>query len=280
MEIINSPKKIKSLIQEFKENQKTIALVPTMGKLHQGHAELIKNAKQKADIIIVSNFINTIQFGLNDRLGQYPEDFEHSSKLAQMNGADLLFIPLASTIYPQGFSTFIQEENLSKKLSGPSRPNLFKGYATGIAILLNLISPDFLVLGQKDAHQTNLIKKVIKDLMYPTEVIVHEIVRDQDNVAYSTSNEFLEKFQRQDAQRIFVAIQKAKKMVEAGTRSVERVIAEVTHHLTQSLRLRIVYIAIVNPQTMESLTFIHPGESLLAISVWIDQMRFNDNVIL
>lgn len=280
MEIIDSPQKIKSFIQELKEQQKTIALVPTMGKLHQGHGELIKNAKQKADIAIVANFINIMQFGLNDRPGQYPEDFAHTSEIAKMNGADILFTPEPSIIYPQGFSTFIQEESLSKKLSGPSRPNLFKGYATGTVILLNLIRPQFLILGQKDIHQTNLIKKVIKDLMYPTEVIVHEIVRDKDNLAYSISNEFLEKFQRQDAQRIFEAIQKAKKMVEGGTRSVERIIAEVTHHLMQSLRLRIVYIAIVNPQTMESLTTIHPKESLLVISVWIDQMRFNDNAIL
>lgn len=279
METIDSPEKIKSYLANL-ENTKSIALIPTMGKLHPGHIELIKTAKTKADIVIVSNFINTIQFGLNEHPDRYPQNFDHNNEICKTYGVDLLFIPSSNDIYPPGFSTFIQEENLTKKLSGPSRQALFKGYATSIIILLNLIKPHFLILGQKDIHQTNLIKKIIRDLMYSTEIIVKDIVRDSDGLAYSTSNEFLEDFQRQDARKIFEAIQKAKIMVENGTKSVERIIAEVTHHLTQSLRLRIVYIAVVNPETMETMTTINPGKSLLTISVWVDQMRLNDNIIL
>lgn len=279
MEIIDSLEKIKSFLQTI-ENSKTIALIPTMGKLHKGHIELIKNAKKRADITIVSNFINSIQFGLNERPDKYPQNFDHNKEICETYGTDILFIPIASDLYPPGFSTYIQEENLSKKLSGPSRQNLFKGYATGIIILLNLIKPHFLILGQKDIHQTNLIKKIVHDLMYSTQVVVNDIVRDHDGLAFSTSNQFLEDFQRQDAKKIFEAIQKAKIMVENGIKSVERIIAEVTHHLTHSLRLRIVYVAIVNPETMESMTIINPGKSLLTISVWVDQTRLNDNTIL
>lgn len=279
MEIIDSPEKIRSYLQKF-EAAKTIALVPTMGKLHKGHVELIKRAKKSADITIVSNFINITQFGLNERPEEYPQDRDHNNEICKTNGVDVLFVPAPQTIYPAGFSTYIQEENLSRKLSGPARQNLFKGYATEIVILLNLIKPQYLVLGQKDIHQTNLIKKIVHDLMYSTEVLVNEIVRDTDGLAHGTRNEYLEEFQRQDARRLFEAIQKAKVMVERGTTSVERIVAEVTHHLKQSLRLRIVYVAIVHPETMESMMIISPGKSLLTISVWVDQIRLNDNVVL
>lgn len=279
MEIIDSPEKIKFYLQGLQDS-KTIALIPTMGRLHNAHIELIKNGEKRADITIVSNFINTIQFSLNEKPDQYPQNFDHNKEICTNYGADVLFIPSVNSFYPSGFSTFIQEENLSKKLSGPSRQTLFKGYATGIAILLNLIKPHFLILGQKDIHQTNLIKKIINDLMYSTQVIVNEIVRENDGLACSSSNQFLEDFQRQDARKIFEAIQKAKIMVENGTKSVERIIAEVTHHLTHSLRLRIVYVAIVNPETMEPMAIINPGKSLLTISVWVDQVRLNDNTIL
>lgn len=280
MEIIDSLKKIKSHISELHRNGKSIGLIPTMGKLHKGHAELIRHCKGKSDVVIVSNFINSIQFGLNERADNYPQNFDKTAEICKSEGADILFIPSTGTIYPQGFSSFIQEEVLTKKLSGPSRQQLFRGYATSMGILLNLIRPQFLILGQKDIHQTNTIKKMVKDLMYPTEVIVHPIVREEDGVALSISNEFLEDFQRYDARRIHEAIEKAKRMVEGGTRSVERIIAELTHHLTQSLRLRIVYIAIVNPESMETMPSIIPGESLLMISVWVDRVRLNDNAII
>lgn len=279
MEIIDSPEKIKSYLEEL-GGAKTIALVPTMGKLHKGHSELIKLAKRSADVTIVSNFINVLQFGLNERSEDYPKDSDHNIEICKANGVEILFTPAPQAIYPAGFSTYIQEGNLSKMLSGPSRPNLFKGYATGIIILLNLIQPHYLVLGQKDIHQTNLIKKIVNDLMYSTQILVNEIVRETDGLAYSTRNEYLEDFQRQDALRLFEAIQKAKAMVENGTTSVERIIAEVTHHLKKSLRLRIVYVSIVHPETMESITIISPGKSLLTISVWVDQVRLNDNILL
>lgn len=280
MEIIDSLDKIKTLIAELQNKGKAIALVPTMGKLHKGHGELINNGKSRADVIVVSNFINTIQFGLNESIEKYPEDFNETVRVCRESCVDILFAPEPRTIYPRGFSTFLQEELISKRLSGASRPYLFRGYSTSMVILMNVIRPKYLVLGQKDIHQTSVIKKIIKDLRYDTEVIVNPIVRDEDGVALGVSNAFLEDAQRMDARRVYEAILKAEKMVAGGTRSVERVIAEVTHHLTQSFRLRIVYVAIVNAETMEPMLAIVPGESLLTISVWVDQVRLNDNVIL
>lgn len=280
MEIIDSIDKIKTVITEFQSKGKTVALVPTMGKLHKGHEELIKNGKSRADVTVVSNFLNTIQFGLNDRMEKYPEDLEQTVKVCEEGGVDILFMPETKVIYPQGFSTFLQEESVSKKLSGPSRPHLFKGYATSMVILMNIVRPRYLVLGQKDIHQTSVIKKIVKDLRYDTEIVVNPIVRDENGVAFGISNAYLEDAQRAEARKLYEGILRAKKMVDGGTRSVERIIAEVTHHLGQSFRLRIVYVAIVNPETMEAMLTIVPGESLLMISVWLDQVRLNDNGIL
>lgn len=280
MEIIDSVDKIKTFIGEMQDINKTVALIPTMGKLHKGHGELIRTAKSHADIVVVSNFLNTIQFGLNDRMERYPQNFDHTTDLCESYGTNVLYIPETSAVYPQGFSTFIQEESISKKLSGVSRPHLFKGYSTSLVILLNTIQPKYLVLGQKDIHQSMVIKKLVKDLRYSTEVIINEIIRDEDGVACSISNEFLGDLQRQDARKLYEALVKARQMVNGGVKSVERVIAEVTHHLAQSIRLRIVYVAIVNAETMEAMATIIPGESLLTVSVWIDQIRLNDNILL
>lgn len=280
MEIIDSVDKIKTVISEFQNKGKTVALVPTMGKLHKGHEELIKNGRSRADVTVVSNFLNTMQFGLNDRMEKYPQDFGQTVKICEESGVDILFVPETRAIYPQGFSTFLQEEGVSKRLSGPSRPHLFRGYSTSMVILMNIVRPKYLVLGQKDIHQTSVIKKIVKDLMYETEILVNPIVRDENGVAMGISNAFLEDAQRADARKVYEGIVKAKRMVDGGTRSVERIIAEVTHHLGQSFRLRIVYVAIVNPETMEPMLTIVPGESLLIISVWVDQVRFNDNGIL
>lgn len=280
MKIIDSIDKIKAVVVKQQNNSKSVALVPTMGKLHKGHEKLVNAAKSKADLVIVSNFLNTMQFGLNDRIERYPQDFEKTVRVCEKSGADILFIPETETIFPKGFSTFLQEEAISKRLSGPSRPHLFKGYATGMIVLLNMIRPNYLILGQKDAHQTSVIKKIVKDLRYDTEIIVNPIVRDGNGLAFGISNEFLEESQKTDARKVYEGILKAKQMVESGTRSVERIIAEVSHHLAQSFRIRIVYVVIVNPETMEGMQTIVPGESLLMISVWIDQVRLNDNVIL
>lgn len=280
MEIIDSLEKIKAVVGGLQDEGKAVVLVPTMGSLHKGHIELIKAAKSRGDVTIVSNFLNTMQFGLNDRIERYPQNFEETVKMCEGCDVDILFVPETEAIYPKGFSTFLQEDVISKKLSGLARPHLFKGYATCMVILINLIRPRYLVLGHKDIHQANVIKKIVQDLRYDTEIVVHPIVRDKDGIAFGVSNEFLEDAQRADARRVYEGILKAKQMVEGGTRSVERVIAEVTHHLAQSFRLRIVYVAIVNAETMEAVQAIVPGESLLVISVWVDQVRLNDNVIL
>lgn len=280
MEIIDSVDKIKTVITEFENAGKTVALVPTMGKLHKGHGELIRMGKSRATVTVVSNFLNTMQFGLNDRLERYPQDADQTAAICKEHGVDILFVPQTNVIYPQGFSTFLQEESVSRRLSGPSRAHLFRGYSTSMVILMNVIRPKYLVLGQKDIHQTSVIKKIVRDLRYDTEIVVNPIVRDENGVAFGISNEFLEDAQRMDARRVYEGVLKARRMVEGGVRSVERIIAEVTHHLAQSFRVRIVYVAIVNPETMEPLLTIVPGESLLTISVWVDQVRLNDNGML
>lgn len=280
MEISQSIDNIRSLCQEMKKGGESIGLVPTMGYLHEGHVELIRLAKKVADKVIVSAFINTPQFGLNEQIHGYPQSPERDEELCREEGVDVLFRPDPSLLFPKHFSSFVVEEQLTKLLGGGSRQPLFRGYATMIVMLNNLVHPDYYVLGQRDMQQVAVAKKVIKDFLISAKVEVAPIVRTAEGLVRSAFSDRLEGSQLKEALMIYKALMKAKEMVNGGTRSVERVLAEVTHQFTNCLKLRINYIAIVDPETLQSQPEVIPGYSILTISVWVDQFRLNDNIIL
>jgi pantoate--beta-alanine ligase len=233
---------------ELRVQGKTIALVPTSGALHEGHVALIRAAKAKADAVVVSLFVNPLQFGPSENYAGYPRSPDAAlAKCAEL-GVDLVFAPVAEEMYPRGFSTYVVEEAVSKPLCGVSRPTHFRGVTTVLVKLFNVVRPHFVVFGQKEAQQAAVVRKMIADLHFGVEVVVVPTVREE--------------------------------MAATGVRSADRIMAEVTHILSQHRRVRVIYVSIVDPTTMEAMREVVPGRTLLAIAAWVDEVRLTDNVLL
>jgi len=251
-----------------------------MGALHEGHASLIKVAKEKGDLTIVSLFVNPTQFGPSEDFQQYPRDFERDRALCEEKGVDILFCPKQEDVYPANYSVFVEETTVSKGLCGVSRPNHFRGVTTVCAKLFNIVRPDVTVFGQKDAQQCAVLGKMIDDLHLPIELVIAPTVREEDGLALSSRNQYLTTEQRKDAALIYQALREGKKLADDGVQSVDRIIAEVTHTLATSRRLRIIYAVIVDKRLMQPVKEIKTGECLIAVACWVEQVRLIDNIEL
>jgi pantoate--beta-alanine ligase len=199
MEIIKSPKKMQERALGLKAESKTISCVPTMGFLHEGHLSLIRSARTAADILVVTIFVNPAQFGPTEDLSSYPRDLERDIALCEKEGVDVVFTPGTADIYPEGYSTYIEETKLSKGLCGATRPGHFRGVATVVAKLFNIVQPDSSFFGRKDYQQLCVIKKMVKDLNIPIRIIGCPIVREEDGLAMSSRNKNLTPEQRKEA---------------------------------------------------------------------------------
>ncbi len=257
-----------------------LAFLPTLGALHAGHASLIRLARTKADAVVVSAFVNPLQFGPSEDFSRYPRSPSADAALCEQEKAEVLFTPTAEEMFPRGFSTSLQEEAVSKPLCGVSRPVLFRGVLTCWLKLINIVQPDILVLGEKDAQQAAVVRKAAADLLLPLEIVTGPTVRDADGLVIGARNAYLTPSQREEALAVFSALRKAKEMVEAGVKSPDRLVAEVTHLISAKRRLRMIYIAVVDRNTMEQLREVAPGNCLLAISFWVDEIRLTDNMPL
>ncbi|MDP0497406.1 MAG: pantoate--beta-alanine ligase [Verrucomicrobiota bacterium JB024] len=280
MQVIESPQEMQSWAIRMRGKGKLLALVPTMGALHEGHLSLIDVARQRADLTVVSIFVNPTQFGANEDFGKYPRQLEADIKACEEHGADIVFAPTKEAIYPPDFSTYVNEEVVSKHLCGLTRPGHFRGVTTVVTILFNLCRPDVAVFGQKDAQQCAILKKMAKDLFMPVEIVAAPIVRESSGLALSSRNRYLEPSRLAEAAKIQQALKAGQELVRAGSTSVDRVKAEVTHLLTQSRMLRIIYIEIVDRETMHPVREITPGKCLLAVAVWLEETRLIDNIEL
>lgn len=278
--LIRTPIELREALAPSHEVHRQIALVPTMGSLHEGHLALVREARRQAEVVVVSLFVNPTQFGPNEDYAAYPREENKDIALLSAEGVDFIFIPEPETIYPRDYSTFIHEEKLGKGLCGVSRPHHFRGVLTIVAKLFNLINPQKAVFGQKDAQQCAVIKKMVADLNFPVEIIIVPTVREEDGLAMSSRNRYLTNVQREDARIISRSLFEAKKMVENGVRNTDRVIAEVTHRLAEKRRVRIIYANIVHAETLETMREIVPGQTLLALAVWVDEVRLIDNIVL
>jgi pantoate--beta-alanine ligase len=278
MQIIPTIPEMQSLAISLRTHGKLIGLVPTMGALHEGHLRLIDAAKQKADVVIVSIFVNPAQFGPNEDFAKYPRTLETDIAACEKRGADIVFTPKASDIYPPGYSTYVSEERLSKGLCGISRPGHFRGVCTVVNLLFNITRPDFAVFGQKDAQQVATIKKMVADLWLPLEVVVAPTLREPDGLAMSSRNQYLSEEQRSEAAKIYRALLEGKRLVDEGIRSPDRVLAEVTHVLAQSRRIRVIYVTLVDRDSFAPVREVIPGKGLIAVAVWLNDIRLIDNV--
>jgi pantoate--beta-alanine ligase len=257
-----------------------IALVPTLGALHAGHGSLIQLGRADGSAVVVSTFVNPLQFGASEDFTKYPRSASADLLLAEKEGADVLFSPTTEEMYPKGFSTTVQEETMSKLLCGVVRPTLFRGTLTCWLKLFNIVQPDTLILGERDAQQVAVVKKVVTDLHLPIRILTGPTVRDADGMAMSARNTYLSPTQREEALAVVKALRKAKEMVDSGVKSCDRLVAEATHIVGQKRRLRVVYISVVDRRTMEQLREVAPGECLMAISYWVDEVRMTDNMPL
>ena len=280
MQTIQSIHEMQSHAISLRASGQLIGLVPTMGCLHEGHLSLIDIAKEKTDKVIVSIFVNPTQFGPNEDYDQYPRTLEQDLALCIERGADIVFNPSSEEIYPQGYSTYVKEERVGQGMCGISRPIHFRGVMTICLKLFNITRPDFAVFGQKDAQQYAVIKKMVSDLNLPIEISVGSTLRDADGLAMSSRNRYLSELERADALSIPLALEEGRRLVEGGVRQVDRVVAEITHHLSKCRRLRIIYVQVVDRETMEPAREIIIGKSLVAVSVWVDQTRLVDNILL
>ncbi|MBI5381382.1 MAG: pantoate--beta-alanine ligase [Opitutae bacterium] len=280
MKKIETVAEMQQMADAWRSQGKTIALVNTSGALHDGHLALIQAAKHKAAVVVVTIFANPLQFGPSENFAGYPRSLEADLARCETAQVDVAFAPSVEAMYPRGYSSYVVEESVSKPLCGVSRPSHFRGVTTVVAKLFNIVRPDVIVFGQKEAQQAAVVRKLIADLHFRVELVVVPIVREAGGLACGARNCKLTANQRTEALAISEALRRAQEMVAGGVRNTDRVIAEVTHILSQKRRVRVIYISIVDPVTMEAQREITPGNSLLTIAAWVDEVRLTDNTML
>jgi pantoate--beta-alanine ligase len=280
MEIINRRQRMFSISRKLRRENKTVAFVPTMGALHQGHLALVREARQMADLVIVSIFVNPEQFGPNEDFDKYPRDLMgDTARLSEM-GVDYVFAPEQGEIYVGGFSTYVYVEGLSEGLEGASRPGHFRGVATVVTILFNTIRPDFAIFGQKDAQQVAMIKRLTRDLGFETEIVAVPTVREESGLALSSRNAYLNEEDRQKAAIVYQALREGKREFKSGERSAGKVAQVVENTIQTEPMARIDYVAVVDAETLEPVDKIGDKETLIAAAVRFGNVRLIDNVVL
>lgn len=276
MKVIKKVKDLREVLKVYKKEGRTIGLVPTMGFLHKGHASLIKRAVSDNDIVVVSDFVNPIQFGPNEDLDAYPRDIEADSKLCESLGADFIFNPDPSEMYHDK-KAFVDIEGLSDNLCGARRPGHFRGVCTVCTKLFNIVGPDRAYFGQKDAQQLAIIKKMVGDLNIPVEIIACPIVREDDGLAMSSRNTYLTSEERKAALCLSKAIFAGEKMAKEGS-SVKEVLKKMEEIISAEKLAKIDYISAVDLETIKDVDDFSKA-SLVALAVYIGKTRLIDNFI-
>ncbi len=280
MEIINRRPRMMSLARKLRRENKTVGFVPTMGALHEGHLSLVEEARRMCDVVIVSIFVNPAQFNEKDDFQSYPRDLTADAARLTEFQVDYIFAPDADEIYGENFSTYVYVENLTDTLEGASRPGHFRGVATVVTILLNTIRPDFAFFGQKDAQQAVVIKRMVEDLGFETEIVVLPIVREESGLAMSSRNALLGDEERQKASIIYKGLKAAKIAAKEGERNPERLSEIVRETIETEPLANIDYIAVVDNETLEPVEKIGENAVLIAVAVSFGKVRLIDNTIL
>lgn len=279
MEVIGSPREMQEKALALKREGKTISLVPTMGYLHEGHLSLVRAARAAADVLVVTIFVNPAQFGPSEDLDRYPRDLEGDLKLCEGEAVDIVFTPSAEDMYPEGYSTYVEENRLSRGLCGASRPGHFRGVATVVAKLFNIIQPDVAFFGRKDYQQWRVIARMAKDLDLPVRIEVRPIVREKDGLAMSSRNKHLGPEERKQARCLYRALLKAEEMVGRGERGAEKIRGEMEEMIGGEPSARIDYVAILDGETLEPVARVRDN-TLIALAVFIGRTRLIDNLVV
>ena len=269
-----------SIARKLRREAKTVGFVPTMGALHAGHLELVKEARQRCDILIVSIFVNPTQFNQQEDLAKYPRDLTADAAVLADYDVDYIFAPDAEEIYPPGFATYVNVEGLTDTLEGASRPGHFRGVTTVVTILFNTIRPDMAFFGQKDAQQVAVIKRMAIDLGFGTEIVVLPTVREQSGLAMSSRNSLLSDEDRGKAKIVIEALREAKRQFKLGERTASELTESVRKHVEVEPVATLEYVAVVNRENLQPIERIEDEEALIVAAVRFGGIRLIDNVIL
>lgn len=276
MEIVSTVKNLREKIQNWKKEGKKIGFVPTMGYLHEGHLSLVREAKKRSDVTVVSIFVNPKQFGPKEDYNVYPRDLDRDRQLLEKEGVDLLFYPSVEEMYPEGYKTYVEVTDLQDKLCGRSRPGHFRGVCTVVLKLFNLVQPDEAYFGWKDAQQVIILQKMVEDLNLPVKIVPLPLVRDHDGLALSSRNTYLNPEERQAALVLKKSLDLAEKLIREGEREVEKIKSKMVELITAEPLARIDYVEIVDLKTLESLNRLD-RDALVAVAVFIGKTRLIDN---
>ncbi len=279
MRLITSVSEMKALTREARSHGKSIGLVPTMGALHKGHLSLIRQAKQQCDVIVASVFVNPTQFGPGEDYERYPRNIDKDFNLLSSYNIDAVFAPSAEEMYPEGFQTFVEPGPLGKIYEGASRPGHFRGVATIVVKLFNIVQPDMAYFGQKDFQQTVVIRRLVEDLNMSVRLVLCTIVRDEDGLAISSRNAYLKPAQRKSALSLSRSLRRAVELAHSGQADARKILDEMRRVLRTESRVKIDYLAIVDPVSLEKASQVTAGMIAL-VAARVDRVRLIDNAIL
>jgi len=279
MRIIEKVSEMQQQADAWRREGKRIAFVPTMGYLHQGHLDLLRAARRLGDLTLMSIFVNPSQFGPGEDYQSYPRDLDRDIRLATEVGTDVAFVPLPEEVYPEGYQTHVEVTEVTRNLCGRSRPVFLRGVATVVTKLFHIVKPHAAVFGEKDFQQLVTIRRMVRDLNMDVDIVGHPIVRESDGLAMSSRNVYLNAEQRRIALRLNQSLQRARVLVDVGERRAEALLAMVKDFLTGDDGVRIDYVQLCHPETLEDVSLID-GPTLLALAAWVGPARLIDNCVL
>ncbi len=279
MEIARTITEVRHLVDQAKQSGQTVGFVPTMGALHEGHMSLIHCARRQTDFLLISIFVNPTQFGPNEDLDNYPRTEEQDLTLCRQASVDTVFLPTAGQMYPPGHRAVVKVTGLSEKLCGITRPNFFAGVTTVVNKLFNIVQPDFAYFGQKDAQQALIIQRMVQDLDMPLEIRVCPTVREEDGLAMSSRNAYLDPQQYLQAACLYQALLKGRELIQAGNTNRPAIITAMEETINQAGPCTIDYAEAVDPQTLEPVEKT-ASAWLLALAVRIGPARLIDNLVV
>ena len=279
MHIFRQPSEIQAAARAWKQAGRRIGFVPTMGYLHDGHRSLIEQARTRADVVVVSIFVNPIQFGPNEDLSRYPRDFARDEAVCRAAGADAVFYPEPASMYAADHSVYVEETRLGGGLCGASRPGHFRGVTTVVAKLFNLVLPDCAVFGEKDAQQLRIIRRMVRDLAFPVEIVSGPTVRDADGLAMSSRNALLTPDERAQAVCLRRALDEAERLFRSGERSARTLEISMRAVIARSALARVDYLELVDDETLEPVARLDKP-ALVALAVKFPSARLIDNIVL
>lgn len=271
---------LRTYLRGIREEGKTVGFVPTMGALHEGHIALIRRARTECDSVVVSIFVNPTQFGPNEDLATYPRDLNRDLQLTSNEGVDAIFHPDEEEVYPPGYQTVVDVPELAATLEGAHRPGHFRGVATVVTKLLNMVQPDRAYFGQKDYQQFLIIERLTRDLNLTANIVLVQTFREKDGLAMSSRNVYLNAKERQAATILYRALCRAEELVKSGVQDAGQLRNELESLIASEPLASLEYLALVNPDTLQPVSSLAEGITLVALTVRIGKTRLIDNALI